>query len=125
MVLFQVFFFSRCECAVEDNGTFRLLSFRVKDNGVWIIENVFKWLTGNLYRLLSPGGFTYSSCTQAARYHPRVLCVSVLLQPLCVCVFLAESLKSDMSVVVNVRVLITRVCLLTRVSTVMRQCVSL
>lgn len=54
----------------------------------------------------------------------RAVCECVL-QPLCVIFFPAESLKSDMSLVVNVRVLITRVCLLTRVSNVMRQCVSL
>lgn len=87
-------------CKVND--TFRLPAFRVKDNGVWIIENVFKWLTGNLYgQFLSPGDSLHSS-SRAAR--------ECVLQPLCVIFFLAESSKSDMSAVVNVRVLITRVC---------------
>lgn len=109
-------------CIVND--TLWLLGFRVKDNGVWIIENVFKWLTGNLYRLLSPGDLLIPLACRL-RIIIFACCVWACIAA-CVCYFfLAESLKSDMSVVVNVRVLITRVCLLTQVSNVMRQCVSL
>lgn len=100
MVLSHFFFFFTSRdvvhncCKVSD--TFWLLGFRVKDNGVWIIENVFKWLTGNLYRLLSPGDLLIPL---ARRLHVIILACCVcecVLQPLCVFFFfffLAEKLE--------------------------------